>query len=129
MLRRRRWLPNRRVLRPRGVLHATGVAPTPPHYQAPDLVFKELTIRGSFIYEQEFDMTIDLLERGSSTSNHSPATSVEATQGPKPSRKCGKPPAWSKCFRAARDERKARTLTEAVIPARVWRCSRPADHS
>jgi hypothetical protein len=34
-----------------------------------------------------------------------------------PSQKCGKPPAWSKCFCAARDERKARTLTEAVIPA------------
>ena len=44
-------------------------------------------------------------------------TAVESTQGPKPSQKCGKPPAWSKCFCAARDERKARTLTEAVIPA------------
>ena len=53
-----------RVLRSRGVLTVTGVAPTPPHYQARDLVFKELTIRGSFIYEQEFDMAIELLDRG-----------------------------------------------------------------
>ena len=53
-----------RVLRPRGVLTVTGVAPTPPHYQAPDLIFKELTIRGSFIYQEEFDMAIDLLDRG-----------------------------------------------------------------
>jgi threonine dehydrogenase-like Zn-dependent dehydrogenase len=53
-----------RVLRPRGVLTVTGVAPKPPWYQAPDLVFKELTIRGSFIYEQEFAMAIDLLDRG-----------------------------------------------------------------
>jgi threonine dehydrogenase-like Zn-dependent dehydrogenase len=53
-----------RVLRPRGVLTVTGVAPKPPHYQAPDLVFKEITIRGSFIYEQEFGMAIDLLARG-----------------------------------------------------------------
>lgn len=53
-----------RVLRPRGVLTVTGVAPKPPFYQAPDLVFKELTIRGSFIYEQEFAMAIDLLDRG-----------------------------------------------------------------
>lgn len=53
-----------RVLRPRGVLTVTGVAPRPPYYQAPDLVFKEITIRGSFIYEQEFGMAIDLLARG-----------------------------------------------------------------
>jgi threonine dehydrogenase-like Zn-dependent dehydrogenase len=53
-----------RVLRPRGVLTVTGVAAKPPCYQAADLVFKELTIRGSFIYEEEFDMAIDLLDRG-----------------------------------------------------------------
>ena len=53
-----------RVLRPRGTLTVTGVAPRPPHLQAPDLVFKEITIRGSFIYEQEFAMAIDLLDRG-----------------------------------------------------------------
>jgi threonine dehydrogenase-like Zn-dependent dehydrogenase len=53
-----------RVLRPRGVLTVTGVAAKPPFYQAADLVFKELTIRGCFIYEQEFDMAIDLLDRG-----------------------------------------------------------------
>jgi threonine dehydrogenase-like Zn-dependent dehydrogenase len=53
-----------RVLRPRGVLTVTGVATKPPFYQSADLVFKELTIRGSFIYEQEFDMAIGLLARG-----------------------------------------------------------------
>jgi threonine dehydrogenase-like Zn-dependent dehydrogenase len=53
-----------RVLRPRGTLTVTGVAAKPPFYQAPDLVFKELTIRGSFIYEGEFAMAIDLLNRG-----------------------------------------------------------------
>lgn len=52
-----------RVLRPRGVLTVTGVAPKPPFYRAPDLVYKELTIRGSFIYEAEFAMAIDLLDR------------------------------------------------------------------
>jgi threonine dehydrogenase-like Zn-dependent dehydrogenase len=53
-----------RVLRPRGVLTVTGVAIKPPFYQSADLVFKEFTIRGSFIYEQEFDMAIGLLARG-----------------------------------------------------------------
>ena len=52
------------VLRPRGLLTVTGVATRPPFYQSADLVFKELTIRGSFIYEQEFEMAIDLLARG-----------------------------------------------------------------
>jgi len=53
-----------KVLRPRGVLTVTGVAPKQPFYDAGDLVFKELTIRGSFIYEAEFGMAIDLLDRG-----------------------------------------------------------------
>ncbi|WP_395310877.1 alcohol dehydrogenase catalytic domain-containing protein [Mycobacterium sp. AMU20-3851] len=53
-----------RALRPRGVLTVTGVAPEPAFYRAPDLVFKEITIRGSFIYQEEFGMAIDLLARG-----------------------------------------------------------------
>ena len=53
-----------RVLRPRGVLTVNGVATKAPFYQSADLVFKELTIRGSFIYQQEFDMAVDLLARG-----------------------------------------------------------------
>ena len=53
-----------RVLRPRGVLTVTGVAIKPPFYQCGDLGFKELTIRGSFIYQQESEMAIDLLDRG-----------------------------------------------------------------
>jgi threonine dehydrogenase-like Zn-dependent dehydrogenase len=53
-----------KVLRPRGVLTVTGVATKPPFFQSADLVFKELTIQGSFIYEQEFEMAIDLLDRG-----------------------------------------------------------------
>jgi threonine dehydrogenase-like Zn-dependent dehydrogenase len=47
-----------RVLRPRGVLTVTGVAAQPPFYQSADPVFKELTIWGRFIYQQEFDMAI-----------------------------------------------------------------------
>ena len=58
--------PNRRCAccGPRGVLTVPGVAATPPFYQIADLVFKELSIRGSFIYQEEFDMAIDLLDRG-----------------------------------------------------------------
>ena len=53
-----------RALRPRGVLTVTGVAPEPAFYRASDLVFKEITVRGSFIYQEEFGMAIDLLARG-----------------------------------------------------------------
>lgn len=53
-----------RVLRPRGVLTVTGLARKPPSYQASDLLLKELTIRGSYIYDGEFTQAIDLLDRG-----------------------------------------------------------------
>ncbi|MFJ4172092.1 alcohol dehydrogenase catalytic domain-containing protein [Paenarthrobacter sp. NPDC089714] len=52
------------VLRPHGRLTVTGFARNPPTYQAADLLFKEIDIRGSFIYVEEFAMAIDLLARG-----------------------------------------------------------------
>jgi threonine dehydrogenase-like Zn-dependent dehydrogenase len=52
-----------RMLRPRGVLTVTGLARKPPHYQAADLIFKELSIRGSYIYDGEFAKAIDLIDR------------------------------------------------------------------
>ena len=58
-----RWSPHR------GTLTVTGVATKPTFYQSADLVFKELTVRGSFIYEQEFNMAIDLWLEVWSTSN------------------------------------------------------------
>jgi 2-desacetyl-2-hydroxyethyl bacteriochlorophyllide A dehydrogenase len=53
-----------RVLRPRGRLTVTGFARRQPAYRSEDLLFKELEIRGSFIYVEEFAMAIDLLDRG-----------------------------------------------------------------
>jgi threonine dehydrogenase-like Zn-dependent dehydrogenase len=53
-----------RVLGPRGRLTVTGFARENPHYRASDLLFKELEIRGSFIYIDEFRIAIDLLRRG-----------------------------------------------------------------
>jgi threonine dehydrogenase-like Zn-dependent dehydrogenase len=53
-----------RVLGPRGRLTVTGFARENPHYRAQDLLFKELEIRGSFIYIDEFQIAIDLLNRG-----------------------------------------------------------------
>lgn len=52
------------VLAPHGRLTVTGFARRPPHYQAADLLFKEIDIRGSFIYVEEFAQAIDLLARG-----------------------------------------------------------------
>jgi threonine dehydrogenase-like Zn-dependent dehydrogenase len=53
-----------RVLGPRGRLTVTGFARQNPEYRASDLLFKELEIRGSFIYIDEFRIAIDLLRRG-----------------------------------------------------------------
>lgn len=53
-----------RVPGPRGRLTVTGFARQSPFYRAEDLLFKELEIRGSFIYVEEFEIAIDLLDRG-----------------------------------------------------------------
>lgn len=53
-----------RVLRARGRLTVVGFARRPPAYRADDLLFKEIDIRGSFIYVEEFAQAIDLLARG-----------------------------------------------------------------
>jgi len=52
------------VLAPHGRLTVTGLAQDHPSYNAELLVLKELEIRGSFIYVDEFEMAIDLLGRG-----------------------------------------------------------------
>jgi len=52
------------VLGPRGRLTVTGFARQNPSHRAQDLLFKELEIRGSFIYMDEFRTAIDLLHRG-----------------------------------------------------------------
>ena len=53
-----------RVLRPHGRLTVTGFPRERVSYRAQDLLFKELEIRGSFIYVDEFATAIDLLARG-----------------------------------------------------------------
>jgi threonine dehydrogenase-like Zn-dependent dehydrogenase len=53
-----------RILRPHGRLTVTGFARRPPTYRAQDLLFKEIEIRGSYIYVEEFAQAIDLLGRG-----------------------------------------------------------------
>jgi threonine dehydrogenase-like Zn-dependent dehydrogenase len=52
------------VLRPHGILAVTGFARKNPFFDAADLLFKEIEIRGSFIYTSEFSGAIDLLARG-----------------------------------------------------------------
>ncbi len=52
------------VLRPHGLLAITGFARENPGFDAADLLFKEIEIRGSFIYTDEFPAAIDLLARG-----------------------------------------------------------------
>jgi threonine dehydrogenase-like Zn-dependent dehydrogenase len=52
-----------RVLRPHGRLTVTGFSRRPPSYRTQDLLFKEIEIRGSFIYVEEFSQAIDLLAR------------------------------------------------------------------
>ena len=53
-----------KVLRPSGTLTVTGYSRRPPSYDAADLLFKEITIRGSFIYTTEFTEAIGLLATG-----------------------------------------------------------------
>ncbi len=52
------------VLGPRGTLTVTGFSRRPPTFDAADLLFKEITIRGSFIYVEEFGEAIRLLASG-----------------------------------------------------------------
>jgi threonine dehydrogenase-like Zn-dependent dehydrogenase len=41
-----------------------GMSPTPPSLSSQDVLFKELTIMGGFIYVEEFPIALDLLARG-----------------------------------------------------------------
>jgi D-arabinose 1-dehydrogenase-like Zn-dependent alcohol dehydrogenase len=63
-----------------------GIALEKPYFAATDLIFKELDIRGSFIYQQEFAQAIELLNRGavdveSLTSDVRPVAAAEAAFG------------------------------------------------
>lgn len=53
-----------KALRHRGVLTVNGFSRQPPAFDAADLLFKEIQIRGSFIYLGEFAGAIDLLAAG-----------------------------------------------------------------
>jgi 2-desacetyl-2-hydroxyethyl bacteriochlorophyllide A dehydrogenase len=50
-----------RLLAPQGRLTVTGYSRKPPSYDAKDLLFKELDIRSSFIYRDEFPAAIRML--------------------------------------------------------------------
>lgn len=52
------------ILRPRGTLTVTGFSRRPPSFNAADLLHKELTIRGNFIYVEEFAQAIQALASG-----------------------------------------------------------------
>lgn len=49
------------ILAPGGTLTVSGWAPTPPTFDPKDLVFKEITLRGSFIYTTEFAEALEMI--------------------------------------------------------------------
>jgi threonine dehydrogenase-like Zn-dependent dehydrogenase len=52
------------MLRPHGRLMVTGFSRTDPMFRAADLLWKEIEIRGSFIYVAEYEAAIGVLARG-----------------------------------------------------------------
>jgi 2-desacetyl-2-hydroxyethyl bacteriochlorophyllide A dehydrogenase len=75
-----------KILRPKGRLTIAGIALEKPYFTATDLIFKELEIRGSFIYQQEFAQAIELLNRGAVdvealTSDVRPVAAAESAFG------------------------------------------------
>lgn len=53
-----------KILRAGGRLTVTGFSRSPPVFDAADLLFKEIDIRGSFIYRGEFEEAISILAAG-----------------------------------------------------------------
>jgi threonine dehydrogenase-like Zn-dependent dehydrogenase len=47
-----------------GTIRLIGMAPTSPSFNSQQLLFKELSILGGFIYIEEFPIALDLLARG-----------------------------------------------------------------
>lgn len=47
-----------------GTIRLIGMAPTPPAFNSQQLLYKELSILGGFIYVEEFPIALDLLARG-----------------------------------------------------------------
>ena len=52
------------ILKPQGRLTVVGVAQEKVKFQSTDLIFKEIDMRGSFIYTDEFAQTINLIAAG-----------------------------------------------------------------
>lgn len=52
------------VLPPRGVLTVTGLSRRSPFFESAELIFKEITLKGNFIYTTEFEEAIRLVESG-----------------------------------------------------------------
>ena len=52
------------LVRPGGTVAVVGICPQPMELDANDLIFKEVVVRGSFIYIEEFPLAIRLLEQG-----------------------------------------------------------------
>jgi 2-desacetyl-2-hydroxyethyl bacteriochlorophyllide A dehydrogenase len=71
-----------KVLRPRGRLTVTGFARKAPFFDAADLLFKEIDIRGSFIYDDEFPAAIDLLARRKIDVDALTTGVLDVSQGP-----------------------------------------------
>jgi 2-desacetyl-2-hydroxyethyl bacteriochlorophyllide A dehydrogenase len=53
-----------RIVRPRGVVSVTGLSRRPAAIDVSELLYKEVTIRGSFIYVDEFEQAIEMLASG-----------------------------------------------------------------
>jgi 2-desacetyl-2-hydroxyethyl bacteriochlorophyllide A dehydrogenase len=53
-----------RTLKPQGRLTVVGVAQEKVQFRSTELIFKEIDVRGSFIYTDEFSQTINLLATG-----------------------------------------------------------------
>jgi threonine dehydrogenase-like Zn-dependent dehydrogenase len=71
-----------KILRPHGRVTLTGFARKPPSFDAADLLFKEIEIRGSFIYDDEFPAAIDLLARGKIDVDPLTSGVFDVSQGP-----------------------------------------------
>jgi 2-desacetyl-2-hydroxyethyl bacteriochlorophyllide A dehydrogenase len=71
-----------KVLRPHGRVTVTGFARRSPLFDAADLLFKEIEIRGSFIYDDEFPAAIELLARGGVDVDSLTSAVVDVGDGP-----------------------------------------------
>ena len=52
------------VVQPKGCVSVVGISPKPLELSVDELIFKEVVVKGSFIYVEEFPLAIRLLEQG-----------------------------------------------------------------